>query len=423
MTGTALLPARERLLSAARRASRRAAAFLAAVASLQFALAQPIDPPGLLALVDQGGMRLSLVAGHGEAPVARIDLAVPLLGRPFFSPDGRHAYTASRDGWITRWELPSLRRAESVRAGTELGGFALSGDGRWVLAGNASPPSLALFDSELRPVREYAAAPLDGLTRSAVSSVQDAPLRRSFIVCFDSLPQLWEISYDPAAEPIFDGLVHDYRMGEGIAKPGFLGARRTPLDTPARALALDGQQRVVLVAVDAGQPAARNTLQVIHLDVRRRIAEIPVEKLPTGPQVAFFMRAGRTFVALGGQPDGLAIVDAASWRLVQNVPAVANAPIVASHPAAAHLWTAAPTLRDRPATLQLVEKETAEIAVLRPQARAIASVSFSRDGHRAFVATEGPDLLVVYDTRSLSEIARLHVAGPAAAYAVGATVR
>ena len=36
------------------------------------------------------------------------------------------------------------------------------------------------------------------------------------------IPEIWEISYDPDAKPIFDGYVHDYKMGEGVALAGYL---------------------------------------------------------------------------------------------------------------------------------------------------------------------------------------------------------
>ncbi len=83
---------------------------------------------------------------------------------------------------------------------------------------------------------------------SRVSAVYDATPRNSFVVALKDIPELWEISYNPKAEPIFDGLVHDYKMGEAIAKPGFLGVRRTPLDEPLDDFFFDQSYRNVLGA-------------------------------------------------------------------------------------------------------------------------------------------------------------------------------
>ena len=76
----------------------------------------------------------------------------------------------------------------------------------------------------------------------------DATPRNSFVVALKDIPELWEISYDPQAAPLYDGLVHDYKMGEAIAKPGFLGVRRTPLDEPLDDFFFDQSYRNVLGA-------------------------------------------------------------------------------------------------------------------------------------------------------------------------------
>jgi hypothetical protein len=131
-----------------------------------------------------------------------------------------------------------------------------------------------LFDPALERARTWRATGLDGRIVSQVADVRDNPARRSFLVSFTTLPELWEISYDPQAEPIFDGLVHDYRMGEGIARSGFLGVRRTPLDAPFTVLSIAGGGRHVVGTTR--HPDGSVTRDVVHLDVRRRISREPV---------------------------------------------------------------------------------------------------------------------------------------------------
>ncbi len=48
----------------------------------------------------------------------------------------------------------------------------------------------------------------------------------SFVVALQDIPEIWEISYDDKAAPIYLGLVHDYALGDGIAIPGKLNPRR-----------------------------------------------------------------------------------------------------------------------------------------------------------------------------------------------------
>ncbi|HET9977007.1 MAG TPA: cytochrome D1 domain-containing protein [Burkholderiaceae bacterium] len=150
-------------------------------------------------------------------------------------------------------------------AGAQTTPSAASGDGAWRLEALQPPAGLALFDATGAVVRRYATTTLDGRASSRVSAIRDNPKRRSFVLALPEIAEVWEISYDPKAEPIYDGLVHDWRLGEGIATPGRFGVRRTRLErreaverfefdaTGARVIDLD-----------------RGT--VIHLDVRRVIA-------------------------------------------------------------------------------------------------------------------------------------------------------
>ena len=97
--------------------------------------------------------------------------------------------------------------------------------------------------------------------------------RRSFIVHLLGVAELWEIALDPAAPPLFEGWVHDYRMGEGVAQPGYLGRRRLPLPQPVQALWLHPQVPWLLALENSPSPAP---VAVVHLDVRRVIAHLPL---------------------------------------------------------------------------------------------------------------------------------------------------
>ena len=206
------------------------------------------DPMNLFVVVEGGDHHVSLVDGDKFEVIHRFASRFALHGGPKFSPDGRYVFFGSRDGWITKYDLWNLTVVAEVRAGLNMRNVAVSGDGKWVMAANYLPHTLALFDADLNLQRTYAAATLDGKASSRVSAVYDAAPRKSFVVALKDIPELWEISYDPKAEPIFDGYVHDYKMGEGIAKPGYLGVRRTPLDEPLDDFFFDASYANVLGA-------------------------------------------------------------------------------------------------------------------------------------------------------------------------------
>lgn len=143
-----------------------------------------------------------------------------------------------------------------------------SADGRWRLAAEDAAVTVRSVDGGT--VRRHEARSLDGRQAGRPSWLRALPLRNSFLVAFDGLPELWEIPLDPRAEPIYDGLVHDYRMGEGIAKPGFLGVRRVRLPQALHAFAIDRSGAFVL-GRGADEPEGRAVLLLVQLDVRRAI--------------------------------------------------------------------------------------------------------------------------------------------------------
>lgn len=141
---------------------------------------------------------------------------------------------------------------------------ATSGDGAWRLQAADPPAGLTLFDATGAVVRRYATTTLDGRASSRVSAIRDNPRRRSFVLALPEIAELWEISYDPKAEPIYDGLVHDWRLGEGIATPGRFGVRRTRLERGEAVERFDfDASGARVIDLDRGT--------VIHLDVRRVI--------------------------------------------------------------------------------------------------------------------------------------------------------
>jgi hypothetical protein len=160
---------------------------------------------------------------------------------------------------------------------------AVSSDGLWRLTAEPATHTLLLQDALGMQVRRYAWPGLSPVARqtSLVTpvSIQNHAARQSFVIAFGGCGELWEISYNRAAEDIFDGLVHDYRLHEGLSRPGFLGVRRTSLEQPLDDFWIDPQSPHVL-----GRARwAQEELQVINLDVRRVRAHMA---LPTNAHLA-----------------------------------------------------------------------------------------------------------------------------------------
>lgn len=173
-------------------------------------------------------------------------------------------------------------------------------DGGWLLRGDG--PQLHLSDAQGRPVRQWPARSADGGRSGRVATLLHAAARQSLVVSFDGLPELWEISLDPRAEPLYQGLVHDFRMGEGVPEPGYLGVRRTRLPAPLPQAVLDSSGSWLLGrAADEG---GRAVLHLVHLDVRRSVRRFEVDADPDIASARHGVHQGRPVIELHDRRGG-----------------------------------------------------------------------------------------------------------------------
>ena len=379
------------------------------------------DPMNLFVVVEGGDHHVSLVDGDRFEPIHRFPSRYALHGGPKFSPDGRFVYFGSRDGWITKYDLWNLSVVAEVRAGLNMRNVAVSGDGKWVMAANYFPRTLALFDAGLNLVKTYAAATADGASSSRVSAVYDAAPRKSFVVAMKDIPEVWEISYDPKAEPIYDGLVHDYRMGEGVPKPGTFGVRRSKLQQPLDDFFFSPDYSEVLGATRGGGDGAA-TAQVVNLDVRRKIADLPIAGMPHLGSGITFMWNGRRVVAgpnlKGGQID---VIDMKTWQPVKTIAVPGPGFFMRSHENTPYAWTDSMMSPQAKDTLTIVDKRSLEaVASVRAEpGKTLAHIEFTKDGRHALVSLwEKDGALIVYDAATFKEVKRLPMSKPVGKYNV-----
>ncbi|MBL8386856.1 MAG: c-type cytochrome [Hydrogenophaga sp.] len=379
------------------------------------------DPMNLFVVVEGGDHHVSLLDGDRFEVITRFASRFALHGGPKFSPDGRYVYFGSRDGWITKYDLWRLRVVAEVRAGLNMRNVAVSGDGKWVMAANYLPHTLALFDADLNLKQSYSAATLDGKQTSRVSAVYDATPRNSFVVALKDIPELWEISYDPKAAPIYDGYVHDYKMGEGIAKPGFLGVRRTPLDEPLDDFFFDQSYRHALGATRPKTGDGAATAQVVNLDVRRKIADLPIAGMPhLGSGITFAWNGSTVLASPNLKGGAIDVIDMKTWKPVATIPTPGPGFFMRSHENTPYAWTdsmMSPTAKD---TMTLIDKATLKpVATVKEPGKTLAHIEFTKDGKYALASVwEMDGALIVYDAATLKEVKRLPMSKPVGKYNV-----
>ena len=373
------------------------------------------DMMNLFIVVETGDHHAMVLDGDRLEPIKRFQTRYALHGGPKFSPDGRYVYFASRDGWVSKYDIWNLEMVAEIRVGINTRNIAVSGDGRYVLAANYLPHTVVVLNAkDLTLLKSIPAVDEKG-TSSRVSAVYDAAPRKSFIVALKDVPELWEISYDDAAPPIYAGLVHDYKMGEALGLPGKLNPRRTPLASALDDFFFDQSYTNVIGASREGQA------QVVNLNVRRKIADLDLTGMPHLGSGITWDLAGRPVMATPNLKEGLVtVIDMQDWKVVRQIRTPGPGFFMRSHENTPYAWTDVFMGKDKD-TLQIVDKQSLEIVrTLTPApGKTAAHVEFSRDGKYALVSVwETDGELVVYDSATFEIVKRLPMNKPSGKYNV-----
>ena len=373
------------------------------------------DMMNLFVVVETGDHYATILNGDTFEPISRFPTRYALHGGPKFSPDGRYVYFSSRDGWVSKYDIWNLKTVAEIRVGINTRNIAVSSDGRYVMAANYLPHDVVILNaSDLSLIKIIPAADEKGQS-SRVSAVYDAAPRKSFIVALKDVPELWEISYDDKAAPIFTGLVHDYRMAEAIATPGKLNPRRTPLESALDDFFFDQSYTHLIGASREGKA------QVINLDVRRKVADLDITGMPHLGSGITWEWQGQPVMATPNLKEGLVtVINMKDWEVVRQIKTPGPGFFMRSHENTPYAWTDVFMGKNKD-TLQLIDKQSLEIVkTLTPSpGKTAAHVEFTRDGKYALVSIwEHDGELVIYDAETLREIKRLPMKKPSGKYNV-----
>tara|TARA_R110002050_G_scaffold203490_2_gene338733 strand:+ start:44057 stop:45625 length:1569 start_codon:yes stop_codon:yes gene_type:complete len=376
------------------------------------------DPMNLFTVVETGDHHVTILDGDRFEPLWRFKSRFALHGGAKYSPDGRFVYLASRDGWVSKYDLKTFKPVAEVRVGINTRNIAVSGDGRYVMAGNTLPHTLVILDAaELTPIKVIDVRGAKG-TSSRVSAVYTAKPRESFIIALKDIPEVWEISYADNPRPVPMGLIHNYQPGmqEGAFDRSRFPVRHIVLDDFIDDFLFDQDYRNLM-------GAARNAKngQVVNLNVGRKIADLDLEGLPhLGSGITFEYR-GRQVFATPHLKDGMvSVIDMETWQTVKRIKTLGPGFFMRSHENTPYAWVDVFFGPNRDA-IHIIDKRTLEIVrTLRPEpGKTAAHIEFTKDGRYALASIwEMDGALVVYDAETLNEVKRIPMVKPSGKYNV-----
>jgi len=372
------------------------------------------DMMNLFIVVEAGDHHVSVLDGDRMERIFRFPSRFALHGGPKFTPDGRYVFFASRDGWISKFDIWNLKLVAEVRAGINTRNAAVSADGHTIAVANYLPNTLVLLDGDLNLIKSIAVSDESGEHSSRVSAVYDASPRQSFIAALKDVPEVWEISYTRAVEPIATGLVHDYQYKEGSFVPGYLNPRRSILDAPMDDFFFTQDYSEVMGTTRGGKG------QVVNLDARKSVAQLDIPGMPHLGSGITWDYQGRRVMGSPNLRDGVvSVIDMADWHTIKRIPTLGPGFFMRSHENSRYAFVdsmMSPTGRD---TLQVIDKETLEVVrTLRPEpGKTLAHIEFDRHGRYAIASLwEKDGALIFYDATTLEEIKRLPASKPVGKY-------
>ena len=374
------------------------------------------DMWNLFIVVELGDHHATLLDGDKFEPIHRFPTRFALHGGPKYGPNGRYVYFASRDGWISKFDIYNLKYVAEIRAGINTRNLAVSGDGRYVIVANYLPHSLTVLDArDLAPLKVIPVVDKQGVS-SRVSAVYTAAPDETFIVALKDIPEVWEISYADEPPSGFTGWVHNYRPDSGDAhKEEPFAVRRTRLKDYLDDFFLSQDYvQIVGTSRDGGG-------QVVDMDLRRTVRMLDLPGMPHLNSAISWEWQGRRVLATPNiKENQVTVIDMESWEVIKQIDTLGPGFFMRSHEKSPYAWVDVFFGPDKDA-MHVIDKRTLEVVkTLRPApGKTSAHVEFTKDGRYALVSIwEMEGAVVIYDAKTLEEVKRLPMRKPSGKYNV-----
>ncbi len=378
------------------------------------------DLMNLFIVVELGDHSATLLNGDTFERLDRFKTRFALHGGPKYSPDGRFVFFASRDGWISKYDIYNRKTVSEVRAAINTRNIAISNDGKYLIVGNYLPNNVVILNtSDLSPLKVIATKDKDG-NSSRVSAVYNAPPRFSFIVALKDVKEVWEIPYsDEGGVEVFKGWAHDYKVeakAEGWKIEDQFPVRRIKTDDYLNDFFFDPEY-INLIGT------ARNSHngQVINLDTKKKVASIGLTGMPhLGSGITWDYQGKEVFASPNIKEGKITVIDMENWDIIKEIKTEGPGFFMRSHEKSRYAWTDV-FFGPNNDKVHVIDKSTLKIVkTLAPApGKNAAHVEFTKDGKFVLLSVWDMDgELIVYDAETLEIVKRMPMKKPSGKYNV-----
>ena len=381
------------------------------------------DLMNLFIVVELGDHSATLLNGDTFEPITRFKTRFALHGGPKYSPDGRFVYFASRDGWVSKYDIYNMKIVSEVRVGINTRNLAVSSDGKYAIAGNYLPHNIVILDTkDLSPIQVIETKSSEGIS-SRVSAVYNAPPRHSFIVALKDVKEVWEIPYsDKGGVEVFKGWAHDYRKDGGEGK---LENWKSEEAFPIRRIQTEDYLDDFFFDPDyinlIGTARNNHNGQVINLDTKKKVATIEMNGMPhLGSGITWDYKGKQVFASPNIKEGKITVVEMENWKVIKEIKTQGPGFFMRSHSKSPYAW-ADVFFGPNKDKVHIIKKDTLEIVktITPAPGKVAAHVEFTKDGKYVLLSIWDNDgAIVVYDANTLEEIKRIPMNKPSGKYNV-----
>jgi len=361
------------------------------------------DMQNLFVVVELADHHVTVLDGDKFEPITRFKTHNALHGGPKYSSDGRYVYFASRDGWVSKYDLYNLKTVAEIRVGINTRNVAVSADNKYVMVGNTLPHTAVLLNADdLSPIKLIPVQDQQGNT-SRVSAVYTAAPRNSFILALKDIPEVWEIPYQNTnngkafkiASLKLDNYLDDFFFSQNYRF--IIGAARPK-----------GERKI-----QGGQ--------VIDLQTKQKVTDLDIPGMPHLSSGITWNYKNSRVMAIPNIKDGsITIIDMNDWSKIKTLKTLGPGFFMRSHSKSPYAWVDV-FFGPHKEAVHIIDKQKLEIVkTLRPApGKTAAHVEFTKDGQYALLSIWDKDgALVVYNAQTLEEVKRLAMKKPSGKYNV-----
>ncbi|MCB0997594.1 MAG: c-type cytochrome [Acidimicrobiales bacterium] len=341
------------------------------------------DLDDLLLVTERESRAIAVIDGPTHELLGTIPASYRAHGYTFSPTNPRWAYNMGRDGWVFKIDLYTLLPVRQIRIGIDSRSLAISDDGRYLIAGNYVPGTLAILDAEtLEPLKLFntdGTNPEGEPVIARVATILDVSpdlVGPYFLVAMKESGEVWRIDWSDPAFPV--EIVSD--VGH-VLHDGFLSPDNSTFY-------IASQEDNWMAAIDVA------SLEVIE--------KISTGDIPHPGSGATWEVDGVVYGATTHAGEGLVSI----WNLdtnevVASIPTAGPGLFIRSHEASPFVWADA-MFAAEPHSITVFDKEPpfGVIGVIEDGVRTLHP-EFSADGTLVYISDWDGNAVRVYDAVTL----------------------